>query len=60
MVLKKETPRFTSLTGTRDASRRAANSSSRVDNTKNHQNKAVDIWIDLSFSMKETILIVLA
>ena len=37
-------PTFTSLTVTRAASRRVANSSSRVDNTKNHQNKAVDIW----------------
>ena len=28
----------------RATSRRAANSSSRAVNTKNHQNKAVDIW----------------
>ena len=40
-------PVFTSLTATRAASRRAANSSSRADNTKNHENKAVDIWIEL-------------
>ena len=35
-----------SLMATRAASQRAANSS-RADNTKNHQNKAVDIWTEL-------------
>ena len=40
-------PAFMSLTMTRAASRRAANSSSRADNTKNHQNKAMNIWIEL-------------
>ena len=40
-------PTFTSLTVMRVASRRAANSSSRADNTKNRQNKVVDIWIEL-------------
>ena len=38
---------FMSLTTTRAASRRATNSSSRAENTKNHQNKAVDIWTEL-------------
>ena len=36
-------PAFMSLTAMRATSRRAANSS-RADNAKNHQNKAVDIW----------------
>ena len=36
-----------SLTAMRAASRRVANSSSRADNTNNHQNKVVDIWIEL-------------
>ena len=36
-------PAFTSLTAMRATSRRAANSSSRADNTKNNQNKAVEI-----------------
>jgi len=40
-------PVFTSFTTMRDASRRVANSSSRADNTKNHQNKVVDIWTEL-------------
>ena len=45
--LSRAPPTFTSLTVTRAASRRAANFSSRADNTKNHQNKAVDIWTKL-------------
>ena len=40
-------PVFMSLTAMRATSRRAANSSSKADNTKNHQNKAVDIWTEL-------------
>jgi hypothetical protein len=40
-------PTFTSLTATRAASQSAANSSSRANNTKNYQNKAVNIWTEL-------------
>ena len=38
---------FMSLMVMRAASRRAVNSSSRADNTKNRQNKAMDILIEL-------------
>ena len=46
-VLQPTPPAFTSLTAMRAASQRAANSFSRADNTKNHQNKSMDIWTEL-------------
>ena len=38
---------FTSLTAMRVASRRATNYTSRADNMKSHQNKAMHIWAEL-------------
>jgi hypothetical protein len=43
----KTPPAFMLLIATWATSRRVANSSSMADNTKNHQNKAMDIWTEL-------------